>query len=100
MVQSGTSIYFNNLTVWDQMNCIKYQRGYLVNCLIGRNLHGCAPEFLPGAPQLRSASAVYMDVLSIFLAITIWVPVPKYTGTGENCNIAIPVIVYPVIKTL
>ena len=27
-------------------------------------------------------------------------PQQKYTGTGENCNIAIPVIFYPVIKTL
>ena len=24
----------------------------------------------------------------------------KHAGTGENCNIAIPVIFYPVIKTL
>ena len=27
-------------------------------------------------------------------------PQQKYAGTGENYNIAIPVIVYPVIKTL
>ena len=27
-------------------------------------------------------------------------PQQKYAGTGENCNIAIPVIFYPVIKTL
>ena len=27
-------------------------------------------------------------------------PQQKYAGTGENCNIAIPVISYPVIKTL
>ena len=26
-------------------------------------------------------------------------PQQKYAGTGENCNIAIPVIFYPVIKT-
>ena len=27
-------------------------------------------------------------------------PQQKYAGTGENCNIAIPVIFYPVIKSL
>jgi len=27
-------------------------------------------------------------------------PQQKYAGTGENCNIAIPVIFHPVIKTL
>ena len=27
-------------------------------------------------------------------------PGQKYAGTGENSNIAIPVIFYPVIKTL
>ena len=26
-------------------------------------------------------------------------PQQKYDGTGENCNIAIPVNFYPVIKT-
>ena len=26
-------------------------------------------------------------------------PQQKYVGTGENCNIEIPVIFYPVIKT-
>ena len=27
-------------------------------------------------------------------------PQQKYAGTGENCNIAIPVFFYPVIKSL
>ena len=27
-------------------------------------------------------------------------PQQKYAGTGENCNIAIPVIFYPVLKLL